>query len=251
MRIAADAKGRMNQISPCDLAADSGTSCATRFVQQFGQKAFRRPLESSEQQGLVALYSLGKQSGGAANGFRLVVEAIVQSPSFLYHADAGLSGVPSATPEPLEPYALASRLSYFLWNSTPDDKLFALAGDKTLLAKDVLTAQVERMLDDPRAATTLALFHRQWLGFGDLGDATKDPTLYPSFNPQLVDAMLGETARFGEQVVLRGDGLLSTLLAAPFSFPEGPLFDLYGFLSRQLFKSARAQSSTHRSVQAS
>ncbi|WP_437950634.1 DUF1595 domain-containing protein [Sorangium sp. So ce296] len=91
----------MDLIAPCSLADDDGTSCATELVERLGQRAYRRPLEADEMQGLVALYELGRRSGGASRGFRLVIEGLLQSPSFLYHADVGGSGVPSATPEPM------------------------------------------------------------------------------------------------------------------------------------------------------
>jgi hypothetical protein len=90
------AKARMAQISPCDLNSDTGTSttCATRFVTEFGRKAYRRPLDATEIQTYVALFTLGKTGADAANGFRLVVEAMLQSPFFLYHHDVGASGTP-------------------------------------------------------------------------------------------------------------------------------------------------------------
>ena len=116
----------------------------------------------------MALYTLGKTGRGAANGFRLVVEAMLQSPFFLYHHDVGASGTPQAGTVALTPYELASRLSYFLWNSMPDDTLFARAADGTLATDAVLTAEVQRMVTSDKAAATIALFHRQWLDVSEL-----------------------------------------------------------------------------------
>ena len=119
----------MSTISPCDLNSDTGTSttCATRFVTEFGRRAFRRPLDAAEVQAYLSLYTLGKTGADAANGFRLVVEAMLQSPFFLYHHDVGATGTPQAGTVAITPHELASRLSYFLWNSMPDDTLFARA----------------------------------------------------------------------------------------------------------------------------
>ncbi|WP_437817504.1 DUF1592 domain-containing protein [Sorangium sp. So ce1078] len=167
-RVASEAEGRMDLIAPCSLTDDDGTSCATELVERLGQRAYRRPLEADEIQGLVSLYALGRQSGGASRGFRLVIEGLLQSPSFLYHAEVGESGVPSETPEPIDGYGLASRLSFFLWNSIPDTELVDLAADSSLIERDVLASQVDRMLRDPRAGATIALFHRQWLGLSEL-----------------------------------------------------------------------------------
>src|SRR5262245_47223443 len=177
--LATAAKPRMAQISPCDLTSDTGTSttCATRFVTEFGRRAYRRPLDSTEIQTYVTLYTLGKTGLDAANGFRLVVEAMLQSPFFLYHHDVGTSGAPQSGTIAITPYELASRLSFFLWNSMPDDALFAHAADGTLTTESVLNTEVQRMLASDKAASAIALFHRQWLDVTDLPDQTKDTTV--------------------------------------------------------------------------
>jgi hypothetical protein len=228
--LALAAKPRMAQISPCDLNSDTGTSttCATRFVTELGKRAYRRPLEASEISAYVSLYTLGKQGADAANAFRLVVEAMLQSPFFLYHHDVGATGAPQAGTVAVTPYELASRLSYFLWNTMPDDTLFARAADGTLATDSVLTSEVQRMLTSDKAAATIALFHRQWLDVTDLPDQAKDPTVYPRYNAALGDAMMQELAMFSDYVVRKGDGLLKTLLTSNVAFPQGGLFSLYG-----------------------
>jgi hypothetical protein len=228
--LATAARTRMAQISPCDLNSDTGTSttCATRFVTEFGRRAYRRPLEASEVQAYVTLYALGKQGLDAANGFRLVVETMLQSPFFLYHHDVGTSGTPQSGTVAITPYELASRLSYFLWNTMPDDPLFARAADGTLTTDSVLTSEVQRMLTSDKAAGTIALFHRQWLDVSELLDQTKDPTVYPRYNAALGDAMMQELAMFSDHVVRKGDGLLKTLLTSNIAFPQGGLFSVYG-----------------------
>jgi len=216
--VAADAQSRMAQLSPCDLA--TGEACVREFVTAFGLKAYRRPLLAEEVDAYVALFAV---AADAANGFRLIVEAMLQSPYFLYHADIGASGDPTDTPQALTAYELASRLSYFLWDTMPDQALFDLAGAGMLDDDATLTAQVSRMLADPKARDSVPSFHLQWLAinlneFGTLGQT----------EPELATAMLNETSNFTDFVVRSGDGLLTTLLTAPFSFPEGPLFETYG-----------------------
>ena len=225
--LALRAQPRMSEIAGCDLAADTTSACASEFVERFGLRVYRRPLEATEIAAYVALYELGRTQA-AENGFRMVVEAMLQSPFFIYHSDVGEAGVPSVEPEPLTPFELASRLSYFLWDTMPDATLFTLAEQGTLSDPVVLEAQVQRMLDDPRATFAIPSFHLQWLGIRDMEGVEKAPELFPSFGPDVVRAMIEETANFSDYVIRRGDGLISTLFTADFSIIDGPLFDLYG-----------------------
>jgi hypothetical protein len=225
--LALAAVASMAKVSPCDLTTDAGTAttCATQFLTQFGRRAYRRPLSADELQKYLALYTLGKTGGGVQNGFRLVVQTILQSPFFLYNRDVGTTGTPAPGVVPVSPYELASRMSYFLWNSMPDEPLFTAAAAGGLVTDAALTTQVQRMLSDPRAATTIASFHRQWLDVEDVGDQLKDS---PQFNTQLSDAMTQELSLFSNYVVLKGDGLLKTLLTSNMAFPQGGLFSVYG-----------------------
>jgi hypothetical protein len=226
--LAVSVQARMSEISPCNLAADSGETCARQFVTELGRRAYRRPLDAGEVDEYVALFSLGRSQADAQNGFRMVVEAVLQSPFFLYHVDVGSQDTPSMTPVPLKAHELAARLSYFLWDSMPDRALDALADNGEILSASVLTSEVERMLADRRAGDAIPAFHLQWLGIGEMDDVSKDATLFPRWNAELAAAMRAETAAFTDHVVRRGDGLIATLFTAPFSFPQGPLFALYG-----------------------
>ncbi|HEY6727191.1 MAG TPA: DUF1592 domain-containing protein [Polyangiaceae bacterium] len=225
--VAAQARERMATLAPCDLET-GGEACAASFIEAFGLRAYRRPLAAAERDAYVALFAAGSALGGAAEGFEFVVATMLQSPFFLYHVDVGEGGVPSATPAALTGYELASRLSYFLWNSMPDDRLFELAAGDQLGDSVVLEGEVTRMLADARALRAIPEFHLQWLGIGDMTDVVKDAASFPSFGPELVAAMLAETSNFSSHVILQGDGLLSTLFTAPYSVIDGPLFALYG-----------------------
>ena len=110
----------------------------------------------------------------------------------------------------------------------PDDALFATAADGTLTQEATISAQVQRMLSDAKARSTIASFHRQWLDLTDLPSQPKDATAFPTFNAQVADAMMQETTLFADYVVRQGDGLLKTLLTSNASFPQGGLFGVYG-----------------------
>lgn len=222
--LAAAARARMSTLSPCNLDT-GGTACATQFVTEFGKRAFRRPLDQAEIDRYLSLYTLGSQGATAADGFELVLEGMLQSPAFLYHTDIGTA--PSSTPVLLGGYELASRLSYFLWNSMPDDALYALADNGTLTSAAVLTSEVERLLADDRSGSTVGLFHRQWLGISDLPTKIRDVEMFELWSPELGAAMLEETTRFSDYVVREADGLLGTLFTSNLAFPTGDLFQLY------------------------
>jgi len=208
----------------CDRAAMGDAACASAFIDRFGARAFRRPLAADEKARYVGL-----TAGAAfADGIRLVVEAMLQSPIFLYHLELDPTPAPAGALVPLDSYQLAARLAFFLWASVPDDALMAAAAGGGLADVAPLRAQVTRMLADPRAHDAIASFHAAWLDLGKLPAITKDPTLYPQFSPALRDAMQAETAAFVDDVLRNGDGRLETLLTAPYSILDGGLFDLYG-----------------------
>ncbi|HVJ15745.1 MAG TPA: DUF1592 domain-containing protein [Polyangiaceae bacterium] len=219
---------QMTTLVPCDPAVEDPAACGAKFVDSFGLKAFRRPLLPEEQTLMVTLFNAGLQDGGFNDGVERVVSATLQSPQLLYHVELGALPAGSAETVALDQYILGSRLSYFLWDSTPDAELLRAAGAGELSTPEALRLQAQRLLDDPRAAETIAGFHKQWLGTDHLDDLEKDAEQYPDFSPELKAAMLQETARFSDFVIRSGDGLLDTLLTAPFSFLDPPLAELYG-----------------------
>jgi hypothetical protein len=128
----------------------------------------------------------------------------------------------------LDPYELASRLSYFLWRSMPDQTLFDAAASGALDSGEGVRAQAERLLADDRAERAIVGFHMQWLGLRDMVQLEKDPEVFPDFDEDMRTAMQLETERFVDWVLRHGDGSLTSLLTAPYSFPTGPLSALYG-----------------------
>lgn len=222
---------RLDALLPCDPAALGDDDCASEFITGFGRRAFRRPLDDIEYDALVELYQQARTDLGRdfAGGIEVVLQAILQSPQFLYHWQLG-SAQPEASGDvvALGPHELASRLSYFLWSTMPDDALFEAADADALGSDEEIEAQVRRMLADPKAKDTLATFHRQWLDIDHLLELPKDPELFPEWDDELKVSMEAETLSFINHVILAGDGRLGTLLTASFSFINEPLARLYG-----------------------
>jgi mono/diheme cytochrome c family protein len=194
---------------------------------RFASRAYRRPATAAEVERLIKLVDDAEARGEKWEaGIRFAVQAVLVSPKFLFRLE--LDDCPdSPGPHPLDDYQLASRLSYFLWSSMPDDELFALAGRKALAAN--LDAQVRRMLQDPRARALVDNFALQWLQLRRLKTVTPDPKLFPSFNEKLRAAMLEETSRFVD-AVFREDRSILDLIDADFTFLNGPLARHYGIV---------------------
>ena len=255
--LAAVAVTDLDSLVPCNPALDDQAVCGRAFVDEFGLRAFRRPLTASERAALVGLFEHGHADEGFAGGVALVVQAALQSPQFLYHLELGMPATGGEDVVPLDGYELASRLSYFLWDTMPDDELLRAAGAGELDAPEALREHAERMLDDPRAIDAIASFHRQWLHLDGLGSLEKSAEYYPEFDTTLREAMGRETTRFADWVIRFDDARLETLLTASYSFLDGPLFSLYGLtpsedhdptLPVQLDPAQRAGILTHASV---
>lgn len=209
------------ELTACESEAQT---CWNTLLGGTGRRLFRRPLTDAERGGYLELAGTGVD---AADGSRLIVQAMLQSPHFLYHLEFGLPEAEGAV-IPLEPYELASRLSFFLWNSVPDEELLDAAAAGELGSADALQAQAERLLLESRARESIGSFHVQWLGIDRLEDTFKDPGTYPSFSVSMAQAMVDETRRFSELTILQGDARLDTLLTASYSYLTDPLFELYG-----------------------
>lgn len=202
------------------VSCDPSTpACVDDTVLHLGRRAYRRPLEDGEHERLVTLV---EGAPDAPAGVGLLVRALLVSPNFLYHVevDEGAMGV-------VRDHELAARLSFFLWNSIPDDTLLDAADDGSLADPEVRRAQVERMLADPRAQRTLRSFHAQWLGIDGLSSLQKNAEHVPEFET-LRASMQAELGRFVDWAMTEGDGSLETLLTAPYAFTDAPLAALYG-----------------------
>jgi hypothetical protein len=228
--LAAAAIPNLNTMLSC--APTGGDACAQQFITQFGARAFRRPLSSAEASRLMALYTTGTTTLNLAfpEAISLLIEAMLQSPQFLYHWEISPNDAPvyDGSVLQLDAYHIASRLSYFIWGSMPDDALFASAASGELNTLAGVTAAARRLLADPKARGTVSSFFSDWLALDGLAARAKDATLYPQYTPALQTAMLAETSTFVQSVVFDGDGRWSTLLGAPYTYIDQSLGTLYG-----------------------
>ncbi|HEY5375457.1 MAG TPA: DUF1592 domain-containing protein [Polyangiaceae bacterium] len=210
----------------CDITA-GGATCARTALEAFVPRAWRREATSAEIDSLMALVTVATSKGDSAEaGLKLALRAALLSASFMYRPE--LDPAPaSLTPHPLGEYELASRMSYFLWSSMPDDALFAAAKAGNLHVAANLTSQVSRMLADPKAQALVDNFAGQWLFTRLVDDATPDPTLFPAFDASLRSAFKAETQMLFHEFAFNGLPA-DQLLTAPFTFVNDRLAKFYG-----------------------
>ncbi|MBL4688400.1 MAG: DUF1592 domain-containing protein [Nannocystaceae bacterium] len=221
---------RLASLLPCTPDADPD-GCAAMFIAQFGHRAFRRPLTSEEQAQFEGLYQTGgglyESGSDFEQGISFVVEAFLQAPSFLYRSELTPAGEGQDVVA-LSGYEIASRLSYMMWNSMPDDELFAAAEAGMLDDAQGVQAQARRMLEDPRAADPIEDFHQQWLGMSKYASLSKDPDMFPEFVPGMADSMQAETLAFARNTILTNDGTFTDLMTSTDSYVDERLAPLYG-----------------------
>lgn len=201
---------------------------ARKILQSFAHRAYRRSPTTMEVDRLVRVYQLARKQGDSfERGIQLGVEAALVSPNFLFRVELNRSGSDPKKATRLDDYELASRLSYFLWSSMPDDELFVLAARGKLHNDAVLESQVRRMLKDPKSEALVENFAGQWLQLRNLDTINPDPKTFPQFNDALRAAMREETNRFF-QAVMREDRSILDLLDGKFTYLNEPLAKLYG-----------------------
>jgi hypothetical protein len=215
------------RVVACAPAGAQDTDCAARSVRAFGLRAWRRPLTDDEVARLLALHA-GEVAAGKdfAGAMQTVLTAMLSTVSFLYRIE--LDPDPASTaPHALGPYDLASRLSYWLWSTTPDDRLLGLAASGELAKPDVLLAQFARLLDDPRSEAFVESFAGQWLGERWLVGHAIEPTAFPEWDEPLHVAMEKEMLLYFSEF-LRTDRPFDELLDADVNFVNARLARHYG-----------------------
>jgi hypothetical protein len=220
---------RLASVVPCDPAKGDET-CARNFVTKFAARAYARPVPTDEIDALITVYRSLDAAATPAPTFTdrisLVMQAVLQSPDFLYQPEKGQG---SAAPLlPLTPHELARRMALALWNSVTDEALLDAATAGALQTPAAIGAQVARMMSDARFLRAVDSFHSQWLGIQDSGAVTKDPVVFPDFTPELAAASIAETREFIRHLFQDGDARLATLLSATFSYVNPGLAKLYG-----------------------
>ena len=209
------------QLFVCRPSASPGdTTCARRIVANLARRAYRRALEPAELDGLMGFYKEGRQAGGSFNaGVEFALRRILASPSFVFRPEH--EPLDSVRGKPLAPgdvyritdYELASRLSFFLWSSIPDDELLRVAATGTLSKPDVLRAQVRRMLADAKSSALVDNFAGQWLQLRNLRGITPNPETYPDFDDNLRQAFRTETEMFFASVIHEDRDVLDLMTA--------------------------------------
>ena len=209
----------------CKPAAGAELDCARTFIENFGKRAFRRPLSADESTQYAALFAKSLQAYDFDSAVRATALAFLQSPKFLYRVEFGAAASGSTTRP--SAYEMANRLSYLFWQSMPDQELFDAAEHEQLATPAQIEAQARRMLRSTKASRLLEYFE-QWLGTDTLPTTfTRDATLYPDLDPNLVPLLQQETRAFVTSVLARPEGSLSDLFTAPYTFANAGLAKHY------------------------
>jgi hypothetical protein len=205
--------------------AHNQSGYAREILARVAHRAYRRPVSKGELDQLVSLTKLVRSQGGSfEGGIQVALEAILMSPNFLFRIE---QDPPADTPRRISDTELASRLSYFLWSSMPDDELLSLAERGRLHDPQVLHAQVRRMIADPKARSLASNFGGQWLQTRNLDFQKPDAKAFPDYDVELRDAMRTETEMFFQAVVTEDRSVLD-FLDGKFTFVNERLAKLYG-----------------------
>ncbi len=212
--------GDTHHLIPCHPAGIADPVCRDKFIRGFGRRAFRRPLSAEETARYAKLFASEAEARKSfIDGARIVVEAMLQSPAFLTRIENG--NVAGWTP-----FETASRLSYFLWNTTPDETLLHAAESGELNTSSGLETMARRMLADPRARSAVDEFIAEWLRFDRVSGMVKDRRLFPIFTQELALAMAEETRRLAADLVWN-NGNFMHLFSADYTFINSDLAALY------------------------
>jgi hypothetical protein len=219
-------KASRKKILVCD--PNSSTACVEKIIATLARRAYRRPVAKSEVASLVKFVGMAKaEKLNVEQGIQLAIQAMLVSPHFLFRVERDPDPTDPKKVHKISDIELASRLSYFLWSSMPDEELLGLAEAGKLRASGVIDAQVKRMLADTRSASLADNFAGQWLETRNLDSMKPDPQKFPEWGPELREAMRTETRMFFESV-LNENRPVSDFLAARFTFLNERLAKHYG-----------------------
>ncbi|HVR64652.1 MAG TPA: DUF1592 domain-containing protein [Polyangia bacterium] len=204
----------LNVFLPCGTTAPPD-QCVQRFIQNRVARAFGRPLTDSEVQDLLGIYHVGVSTESVAAGIRLVIEATLQAPSFIYRTELGSGAAGGAKKVTLTAHEVATAVSFALMDSVPDDELWAKAESGALLKTDVLAAEVDRLLSLPAVQANLGQKAGYWLGVEKLNSASfvpKDTTLFPEFTDSIKNDIYKGAQMFVGEIMAHGkvDDLLTS-----------------------------------------
>lgn len=213
--------------TPSSAATEDAETCASTIISTLARRAYRRPVSDADLEAPLALYREGASTGGFESGIELAVRGILVSPNFLFRFEDQPASVAPNTPYRISDLELASRLSFFLWSSIPDDELVDLAVQQTLHTPEVLPQQVRRMLADPRSQALVDNFAGQWLHIRNVAGLQPSPELLFHFDDNLRIAFERETTLFFESIIRENRSVLD-LLDADYTFLNERLATHYG-----------------------
>jgi mono/diheme cytochrome c family protein len=215
------------RIFTCRPATANDMTCAKTILTTLGSRAYRRPITDAESDRLMTLYRNGREQGGFEKGIELGLRGILANPKFVYRAERDPATVAPGSTYRIDDYELASRLSFFLWSTIPDEELMSVAGRGKLRDAAVLEAQVRRMLADSRARSLVTNFAGQWLQLRNLRSSAPDKEEFPDFDDNLRQSFQQETELFFDSV-MREDRSVVDLLTADYTFVDERLAKHYG-----------------------
>lgn len=212
----------------CDPAVGDERACVQSFVQDFGKRAWRRPVTDVEQARLLAVFDEARTASDLATAVQLVVQVFLQAPQFLYLVEPAAQGAAPGSIVALDVWQVASRLSYFLLGSMPDDELLAAAESGALSTPEGVAAQAERLLTLPRAREQVGLFFREWLALRNADRLQKDPVLFPDYDLTVGPMLAQQIELFAQWVILDEGGTATDLLTSSQTFVNPRLAPIYG-----------------------
>ena len=222
---ATSSRGRIFTCRPA--GRDDEAACATEILTALARRAFRRPVTGDDLDVLGSFYREGRRAGGLEGGIQRAIESLLVDPEFLFRIERDPEDAAPGSPYRLSDVELASRLSFFLWSSIPDDELLAVAEAGRLRDPAVLERQVRRMLADERARVLVGSFAAQWLHLRRMRTVTPDVQAFPAFDDNLRAALVRETELFVESQI-REDRSVVELLTADYTFVNERLARHYG-----------------------
>ncbi|MEO5729882.1 MAG: DUF1592 domain-containing protein [Byssovorax sp.] len=226
--VAGNAIKKLDTLVACDPAKSSEQACGAQFIESFGKRAFRRPLDTDSRALLTDVFTKALATWDYPSAIRLVIQTALQSSRFIYRLEFGMPAPSAPGVVRLDDYEMASRLSFLLWGSTPDEELMNAADAHELTTSEQVSAQAARMLADPKARGVIENFHEQWLDLPKLVTLDKDTTAFPSYTAELKTTWREETMAFVDDVILDGKGDLGTLLSAPYTMMNADTAAYYG-----------------------
>ena len=222
-----DTPSRRRIFSCLPANLDEEPACAQQILSSLARRAYRRPVSESDVQGLVEFYNQGRLDGGFEVGIQFALERVLVSPDFLFRIEQDPADAQPGAMYAISDIELASRMSFFLWSSPPDDELLNQAERGALREPGMLEQQVQRMMADPRADAFIKNFVGQWLYLRNLDDFYPDPAAFPEFDENLRTALQRETELFIDDQI-RSDASLLDLLRADYTFVNERLARHYG-----------------------